>query len=138
MTSIPKTHQAIGHTSADSGVVSFQVPTELPGSDEVLVRVLYTVIAPIDLWQNDYNALDFGYPNVFGMVLVGEVAKAGEITDYKPGEKIFSFSPDFGSTKARAHQEYATLSKWSIGRVRLCTFRIMRCRLVCTDRYPLI
>ena len=117
MTSIPETHEAIGHTSASSGVVSFQVPTELPAPDEVLVRVLYTVVAPVDLWHNDYNLLDFGYPSVFGVDLVGEVVKAGGDTDYKPGEKVFSFSPDVTNVKGKTFQEYATLSKWSVGRV---------------------
>lgn len=118
MTSIPKFHEAIGHTSVSSGVVSFQVPTELPNSDEVLVRVLYTVVSPVDLWHSDYNLLDFNYPSVFGVVLVGEVVEAGETTDYSPGEKIFSFSVDIANVKGKAFQEYATLSKWSIGRVR--------------------
>ncbi len=119
MTSIPKSHQAVGHTSATSGVVSFQVPTELPDSEEVLVRVLYTVVTPVDLWHSDYNLLDFGYPSVFGVVLVGEVVKEGETTDYAPGEKIFSFSVDVANVKGKAFQDYATLSKWSIGRVCL-------------------
>ena len=117
MTSIPKSHQAIGHTSAGSGVVAFQVPTELPESDEVLVRVLYAVVGPVDLWHSDYNLLDFGYPSVFGVALVGEVVKAGETTVYEPGEKVFSFSVDVANVKGKAFQEYATLSKWSIGRV---------------------
>ncbi len=119
MTSIPKTHEAIGHTSANSGVVSFKDPTELPGSDEVLVRVLYDVIDPIYLWHNYYNFLKFSYPNVFGVVLVGEVVGVGETTDYKPGEKIFSFTSDFTNIRGRAFQEYATLSKWTVGRVCL-------------------
>ncbi len=119
MTSIPKTHQAIGHTSADSGIVAFQVPTELPESDEVLVRVLYTVVGPVDLWHSDYNLLNFGYPSVFGVVLVGEVVKAGENAEYGAGEKVFSFSVDIANVKGKAFQEYATLSKWSIGRVYL-------------------
>ena len=118
MTAIPKTHQAIGHTSATSGITSFQVPTELPSADEVLVRGLYTVVCPIDLWHNDYNLLDYTYPSVFGVNLVGEVVEAGKNTDYKPGDKVLSFSPDVTSVKAKTFQEYATLSKWSIGKVR--------------------
>lgn len=121
MAAIPEIHEAIGHTSPTSGIVSFQVPTELPNADEVLVRVLYSVVTPVDLWHADFNFLDFSYPSVFGVSLIGEILKVGENADseFRVGDKVSSFSPDVTKVKAKAFQEYATLSRWSIGKVSL-------------------
>lgn len=143
MARFPETHEAIGHTSLNSGIVSFQVPTELPNADEVLVRVLYIVVSPVDLWHADYNFLDFSYPNVFGETLVGEIVQVGENadSDFAVGDKVFSFSPEVTKVKARAFQEYATLSRWSIGKVS--RLQVVLTRHTANDRttyirYPII
>ncbi|CAL1716587.1 unnamed protein product [Somion occarium] len=115
MSSIPSKHLAIGFTSPNSGVVSFDQPTPEPSHDEILVRVLYASVSQFELWQVDFGLIVTDYPHVLGINLLGEVVKAGEDVDVKVGEKVLSFS--FAPTAGKALQEYAVLSKWKVGRL---------------------
>ena len=80
MPSIPSKHLAVGITSPDSGIVSFEVPTPEPAKDEVLVRVHWTSVSFFEFWQAEFK-LVVQYPQVLGTATVGEVVKVGENAD---------------------------------------------------------
>jgi len=116
MSAIPESHEAVGQQVAGSPITSFRLPTPKPGRDEVLVHVQWTVGSPVTVWIIDYKATDPKYPFVVGENVVGDIVAVGEgVTDLKPGDKILSFSMD--ETETRASQEYALLSKYSVGKL---------------------
>ena len=83
-----RSHKAIATTSA--GVLEeIEVPTKSPESDQVLVKVSYAGIAPVDAyilrWRNLHNV----WPVIFGLNLSGEIVEVGPgITDLHIGDKV--------------------------------------------------
>ncbi|KAI0078774.1 zinc-binding dehydrogenase [Panus rudis PR-1116 ss-1] len=118
MSTIPKTHKAVGLTSPTSPVVELEFPTPSPGKDQVLVRVLWGTLSPVDLWHVDFRLIVNEYPYVLGQALAGEVVSVGEgVTDFAVGDKVVSFTTFKSSTVGRAFQEYALIEKHLLGKV---------------------
>ncbi|KAI0786155.1 chaperonin 10-like protein [Abortiporus biennis] len=118
MSSIPTTHEAVGLTSKSSGLVSFQLPTEAPDHDEVLIKVEWTLVSPVDLWQVDFDLLQqAAYPVTYGVNIVGEVVRAGEDTPFQTGDKVFSMSFTHPSNKGKGFQEYATVPSYRVAKL---------------------
>jgi len=112
-----ETHEAVGQQAAGAPITSFRLPTPKPGQDQVLVRVQWTAAAAVHVWVVDYQMANPKYPYVIGANVVGDVVAVGEeVTDLEPGDKILSFSIA-DDAYARASQDYALLSKWSVGRL---------------------
>ena len=115
MTTIPTKHLAIGLTSADSGVVAFEVPTLEPADDQVLIRVDWASVSFLEFWQAEFKLL-VQYPQILGIAKVGEVAKAGKDAGVQVGDTVLSFG--MFTNEERAFQEYVLTSKYMVGKVR--------------------
>ncbi|TCD68534.1 hypothetical protein EIP91_010459 [Steccherinum ochraceum] len=117
MSTIPQTHEAVGLTAKGEPLSSFQVSTPKPGPEEVLVKVEWTAGTSVTVWILDFKVIDPGYPFVVGENVVGEVVAVGEgVDEVKVGDRVVSFSFSDG-VAGKASQEYAILSKWSIGKL---------------------
>ena len=115
MTAIPTKHLAVGLTSADSGVVAFEVPTLEPADDQVLIRVDWASVSFLEFWQAEFKLL-VQYPQILGIAKVGEVAKAGKDAGVQVGDTVLSFG--MFTNEERAFQEYVLTSKYMVGKVR--------------------
>lgn len=115
MTTIPTKHLAVGLTSADSGVVAFEVPTLEPADDQVLIRVDWASVSFLEFWQAEFKLL-VQYPQILGIAKVGEVAKAGKDAGVQVGDTVLSFG--MFTNEERAFQEYVLTSKYMVGKVR--------------------
>lgn len=127
MSVIPSKHLAVGLTSAESGVVSFEVPTPEPGRDEVLVRVQWAAVSFLELWQADFKLMP-QYPQILGISTVGEVVKAGEDADVDVGDTIVAFA--MLSNQERSFQEYALFSKYHVGKVNISLNELAKIHLL--------
>ena len=114
MTTIPTKHLAVGLTSADSGVVAFEVPTLEPADDQVLIRVDWASVSFLEFWQAEFKLL-VQYPQILGIAKVGEVAKAGKDAGVQVGDTVLSFG--MFTNEERAFQEYVLTSKYMVGKV---------------------
>ena len=90
MTTIPTKHLAVGLTSADSGVVAFEVPTLEPADDQVLIRVDWASVSFLEFWQAEFKLL-VQYPQILGIAKVGEVAKAGKDAGVQAAHSVIHF-----------------------------------------------
>ncbi|KAF9447809.1 GroES-like protein [Macrolepiota fuliginosa MF-IS2] len=81
------THVAIA-TTAKGVINTIQVPTEEPGSEEVLIKVEYAAMIPPDAYIADRGFLVSSYPLTLGFTAAGTVAKVGSgVEDLKPGDR---------------------------------------------------
>lgn len=87
-TVIPKTYAAIA-TTAKSVLSTIQVPTPVPGPEDVLIKVSYASLAPIDTYFLDSAFLVQQYPVTLGFNASGIVAAVGEeVKGLKVGDRV--------------------------------------------------
>jgi len=112
-----KTHSAVGFTGLASDIQLLQLSTEKPGPGELLVRVLYCTLGPVDFWQVQFGLPGLPYPNVLGFSLTGEVVEVGaSVEGFEQGDKIFS-CPISLAAKSRGVQEYAVIDKHAVAKL---------------------
>lgn len=92
---------AVGITSV------IQVPTPSPGPGEVMVKVAFSAVIPLDTYISDYGRLVNGeYPVVLGFNLSGVVEAVGSGVDgLQTRDKVCAFAT--AGSKGRGLQEYA-------------------------------
>lgn len=101
---------------------TFQVPQPNP-DDEVLVKVQYIGLNPID-----WKAPDFGFgipwlPYIAGREFVGQVISAPSISSstssrtFKPGDIVFSASTDYRDRRKAAFQELTVAPTYNVCRI---------------------
>ena len=73
-------HTAIAATSP-SVLSAITLPTPKPGAGEVLVRMKYAILVPLDTYQLDKGLNVNAWPNVFGLIGSGEVSEVGDGVD---------------------------------------------------------
>jgi len=111
------THSAIGFTAHAGDIQTLQLPTEKPGPDELLVRVLYCTVGPVDLYKVYFGLPGLEYPSVLGASFSAEVVETGVgVEGFTKGDKVFScpFSP---LAKSGGIQEYAVVDKYSVAKL---------------------
>ncbi|KAH6663467.1 zinc-binding dehydrogenase [Halenospora varia] len=112
---IPTTHKAIISTGLRKPLTVQSVDTIPPLAGEVLIRIQWTASTPLDLHQND-GGLGFTYPGRLGDGAAGVVVALGEgVSDLAVGDQVFGFI--WRSAKEKAHQEYATVPTYLLGKV---------------------
>ncbi|KAH8648792.1 chaperonin 10-like protein [Tricladium varicosporioides] len=112
---IPATHKAVISTGLRQPLTVQSVDTIPPSAGEVLIKVQWTASTPLDLHQND-GGLVFNYPGRLGDGAAGVVTALGEgVIDLKVGDKVFGFI--WRSAKEKAHQEYATVPTYLLGKI---------------------
>jgi len=117
MSTETKIHSAIGFTAHAGDIQALQLPTEKPGPDEILVRVLYCALAPIDLWKVYFGLPGLEYPSILGGSLSGEVVEVGAgVEGLVKGDKVFS-CPLSSAARGGGIQEYAIVDKFSIAKL---------------------
>jgi len=117
MSSETQTHAAVGFTGLASDINILQLPTQQPGPDELLVRVLYCALSPVDFLEVQFGLPGLQYPNVLGFSFTGEVVEVGtNVEGFKKGDKVFSY-PVSPTANSRGMQEYAIVDKYAVGEV---------------------
>ncbi|KIJ66471.1 hypothetical protein HYDPIDRAFT_151001 [Hydnomerulius pinastri MD-312] len=104
-----KTHTAIAITSKGH-VEATQLPTQTPGPGEVLVKVVYSVLIPPDVYMADSGFLtnEGDYPLPLGFNVSGHVEEVGEGTHrLKRGDRVCGFS--LKNPKSKGLQQFAVL-----------------------------
>jgi len=98
-------HTAI--TTTAKGVVdAIQVPTLSPGSSDVLVKIEYATLSPVDTYIVDLGFLVQSYPTTLGFSASGTVVKAGDgVKGLVIGDQVAGFA--ISSPDGRALQQYA-------------------------------
>jgi NADPH:quinone reductase-like Zn-dependent oxidoreductase len=84
-----KTHSAFATTAV--GVTSvIHVPTSSPGLGEVMVKVAYSTIIPLDTYMVDYGRRSEGeYPVILGFNVSGVVESVGAgVGNLQTGDKV--------------------------------------------------
>ncbi|KAF2437000.1 GroES-like protein [Tothia fuscella] len=91
---------------------------KLKREDELLIKVQYIGLNPIDWKAPDYG---FGIPTlpyIAGRDLVGVVIKAGkESSRIKTGDVVFSASTDYRDLRKATYQQYAVASESNVCRI---------------------
>ena len=109
------THPAVVTIGAGQPLQILHVPTVAPVSNEVRIRVEWTVSTPLDLHQADGGLL-VNPPHVLGSSVAGTVIEVGpDATSLKAGDKIFGYT--FRERKERAHQDYVTTPETMLGKL---------------------
>ncbi|EJD42188.1 GroES-like protein [Auricularia subglabra TFB-10046 SS5] len=112
------THKAFTATAPGKYQVT-EVPTPQPGSDQILVKVAYTVLIPLEVEVMD-RAL-FGpdaYPYIPGFSVAGTVESIGEcVNDLAVGDRVLGFPiPSYGNS-AKGAQAYALLPGHAVSKI---------------------
>lgn len=82
------THTAIA-TTAKGAIDTIQVPTEEPGTEEILLKVEYAAMIPPDAYIADRGFLVSSYPLTLGFTAAGTVVKVGSgVKDLKAGDRV--------------------------------------------------
>ncbi|KAJ3049888.1 hypothetical protein HK097_009132 [Rhizophlyctis rosea] len=96
--------------------ITAEVHTPTPKPNEILVRVLWVALSPVDIWISDYGAGDPKWPVVLGENFVGIVEEVGEgAEEFAKGDKVLGFQR--GENKLNALQQYIPVSKYNLGKV---------------------
>ncbi|BCU66646.1 alcohol dehydrogenase [Sulfolobales archaeon HS-7] len=79
------------------------VPIRSPNNDELLVKVRKASICYRDLLQLEGYYPRMKYPVILGHEMVGEVVKAGSMTNFTPGDRVVSllYAPDMTCDKCK-------------------------------------
>lgn len=92
--SLPTTHIAIA-TTAKTVLSTIQVPTPVPGPEDVLVKVSYASLVALDTYFLDSAFLVQQYPVTLGFNASGIVAAVGEgVKGLKVGDRVSSEEHD--------------------------------------------
>ncbi len=87
--------KAFALTGFDTPPELVEVPTPVPGPEEVLVRVAATSVNPVDhMIRSGFfrQVQEYRFPAVFGRDLAGEVVEVGSaVTRYRPGDRVYGF-----------------------------------------------
>ena len=84
------THTAFA-TTRPGVLEKIQVPTPAPGPNEVLVKMRYVGLAPIDSYRLDTGIFvqQDQYPYVLGAAGSGEIVSVGhDVTDLRRGDSV--------------------------------------------------
>ncbi|KAB8360963.1 hypothetical protein FH972_024695 [Carpinus fangiana] len=110
------THPAIVTTTASAPLKLQNVPTVVPKSGEVRVRVDWTMTAAFDLHQADGGLLVSH--GVLGSCFAGIIVEASPDVDtakLRIGDKVFGYG--FQDQQTRAYQLYVTISAHMCGKI---------------------
>lgn len=82
------THTALATTS--QGVLeAIQVPTSAPGPDQVLVKIEYSGVTPLDTSMVDFGQFVQSYPARIGFNAAGTVTKiGGNVQNLTVGDRV--------------------------------------------------
>ncbi|KAG0697351.1 chaperonin 10-like protein [Suillus ampliporus] len=103
-----QTHLAFASTAV--GVTSvIRVPMPSPEPGEVMVKVAYSAVIPLDTYTADYGRLIYGeFPVVLGFNLSGVVEAVGaDVDGLQTGDKVCAFAT--AGSKGKGLQEYAII-----------------------------
>ncbi|KAG1793981.1 chaperonin 10-like protein [Suillus plorans] len=103
-----QTHLAFASTAV--GITSvIQVPTPSPGPGEVMVKVAFSAVIPLDTYVADYGRIVNGeYPLVLGFNLSGVVEAVGSgVGGLQTGDKVCGFTT--AGSKGKGLQERAII-----------------------------
>ena len=85
---IMATHRAVVTIAPRAPLAVIQVPTVVPSSSEVRVRVEWTASTPLDMHQAEGGLL-VQHPQVLGDGIAGPVVEVGPgVTNLKVGDKV--------------------------------------------------
>lgn len=85
---LPSTHTAIAVTQIGT-ISSIEVPTPRPGPNEVLVKVEYAALIPLDAYATDLGYLAPTFPVILGYTIAGTVAAVGAgVNDLVVGDQV--------------------------------------------------
>ncbi|OTA65141.1 alcohol dehydrogenase GroES-like domain-containing protein [Hypoxylon sp. EC38] len=85
---LPKLYKQAAFKASGENLVIEEVPLELPGDGEILIKVEACGVCHTDVCAQ-YNALGGGFPRVPGHEIVGKVAAVGDkVTGWKVGDRI--------------------------------------------------
>ncbi|KAG1813975.1 chaperonin 10-like protein [Suillus subaureus] len=105
-----QTHLAFASTAV--GITSvIQVPTLSPGAGEVMVKVAFSAVIPLDTYMSDYGRIINGqYPVVLGFNLSGVVEAVGSgVDDLQAGDKVCAVA--LAGSKEKGLQERAVIQR---------------------------
>lgn len=86
-------------------------PEPNPGEKEVVIKVAYAAVNPVDWKLQGYDFLKLPYPNILGSDVAGEIVKAGPgVTRFKQGDRVIAHCDGLGNQKPThgAFQFYTT------------------------------
>lgn len=87
-TSLPATHAAIA-TTAKAVLSTIQVPTLVPGAEDVVIKVSYASLVALDTYFLDSAFLIQQYPVTLGFNASGTVAAVGQgVKGLKVGDRV--------------------------------------------------
>lgn len=97
-----------------------ELPTPVPGTGEVLIRVAYAGVNPAD-WKNRQGLLaafrPYVFPYVIGFDAAGVIAAVGEgVTDLKVGDSVFT-PTNHGQGSQGSYAEYVLADDHLVARV---------------------
>ncbi|KAH9486431.1 Trans-enoyl reductase himH [Psilocybe cubensis] len=109
------THTAIA-TVSKGHFDAIQVPTELPGDGEVLIKVEYGSMIAFDTYVTDRGFYVQQYPLVLGFSGAGTVAKLGAgVQGLKIGDRVTAFG--YGASRNKSLQEYSIQPVEVVGKI---------------------
>jgi NADPH:quinone reductase-like Zn-dependent oxidoreductase len=93
-----------------------ELPTPVPGEDEILVRIRYAGVNPADWKVRDGLRGDRKFPLVLGSDFAGVVEAVGEgVTRFVPGDRVFGIASEHGTyaeyTVVLRPSAYAVIAK---------------------------
>ncbi|GJE93290.1 zinc-binding alcohol dehydrogenase family protein [Phanerochaete sordida] len=111
------THRAVAITAVGSLEV-VNLPTPVPGADEVLIHVRYSALIAFDGYQLDigYMLSANDYPHVIGFGSAGFVKAVGEnVKDLKEGDRVAAYN--LPQSRNKSAQEYAVVPRWQVAKI---------------------
>lgn len=82
------THKAVASTALKQ-IDEINVATETPGEGEVLIKVAYAAMNPVDNYVTDRGFLVEKYPVILGLSAAGTIQKVGSgVDDLNVGDRV--------------------------------------------------
>lgn len=90
-----------------------EVPTPVPGENELLVKIKATALNRADILQREGKyPPPTGASNILGLEFAGEIFRSGQkVSDWKAGEKVFGLLPGGG------YAEFAVINERMVNRI---------------------
>ncbi|KAJ5691856.1 alcohol dehydrogenase [Penicillium macrosclerotiorum] len=89
-------------------------PTPDPAENEVVIKVAYAAVNPVDWKVQDFPGIPLPYPFIFGTDVAGTVAQVGsQVTRFHLGQRVIGHCDGFHTKKATnaAYQLYSTCNE---------------------------